>query len=92
MIIEGIVTLILVSALLYVSPSVLALTRQAAPAVYASTGPLTAGNGTVDAGLNATVGSVSTSVAGGLSLTAISPIMIGIGLMIGAFMLVRARQ
>ena len=93
MIIEGIATLITVGALLYVSPSVFGLTRAAAPIVYAST-PVTSvyTNGTVDATLNQTATSIGTSIAGGLSLTAITPIMMGIGLMIGAFMIVRGRQ
>ena len=89
MIVEGIITLIIISALLYVSPGVLGLTKAAAPTVCS-----TAGGGciAVDPALNASSASIGTSIAGGLSLTAIAPIMIGIGLMIGAFMLVRARQ
>ena len=89
MIVEGIITLIIVSALLYVSPGVLGLTKSAAPTVCSTAG---GGCSVVDATLNASQTSIGTSVSGGLSLTAISPIMIGIGLMIGAFMLVRARQ
>ena len=93
MIIEGIATLVTVGALLYVAPSVFGLTKAAAPMVWATQPTSTVyTNGSVDATLNASAMSIGTSIAGGLSLTAIVPIMMGIGLMIGAFMIVRGRQ
>ena len=74
--------------MLYVAPGVFGLTKSAAPLVCAAAG---GGCGSVDATLNQTATSIGTSIAGGLSLTAITPIMLGIGLMIGAFMVVRGR-
>ena len=88
MIIEGIVTLLIVGAMLYVAPGVFGLTKAAAPLVCSTAG---GGCGSVDATLNTTATSIGTSIAGGLSLTAITPIMLGIGLMIGAFMVIRGR-
>jgi hypothetical protein len=44
---------------------------------------------TTDAGLNASQTQISTTVSGGLNLSSISMIMLGIGIMIGGFMLVR---
>ena len=86
MIVEGVITLIIVGAMLYVSPGVLGQVKAAAPLVCSTAG---GGCSVVDATLNQTSASIGTSVAGGLSLGAISPIMIGIGLMIGAFMIIR---
>lgn len=91
MIVEGVITLIVVGALVYVAPGVLGTVKQAAPVVYSTAGALTTGNGTVDAALNASQVSISTSIAGGLNLTAIAPIMLGIGLMLSGFYMVRNR-
>ena len=90
MLVEGVITLIIVGALLYVAPGVLGSVVKAAPIVYASTPVSTTYvNGTVDAALNATQTSIATTAAGALNLTAISVIMLGIGLMIGGFMYIR---
>ena len=79
MIVEGVITFIIVAALFYVAPGVLSAVATAAPAVCSTTQP----------GLATAATSISTIVAGGLNLSAIALIMLGIGLMIGGFMLVR---
>jgi hypothetical protein len=81
MLMEGLITLIIVGALLYVTPGTLGQVKQAAPVV----------NATVDPALNASMSTISTSVGGGVSLAGISPIMIGIGLMILGFTFIRSR-
>jgi hypothetical protein len=93
MIVEGIVSLIIVGALFYVAPGVLGTVIQSAPIVYATRPQTTVYvNGSVDAALNASMTSIATTAAGALNLSAISMIMLGIGLMIGGFMFVRGRQ
>jgi len=77
--VEGVITFIIVASLFYVAPGVLGSIKNAAPVVLAST----------DAGLNASQTQISTTVSGGLNLSSISMIMLGIGIMIGGFMLVR---
>jgi len=79
MLVEGIITFIIVAALFYVAPGVLASVASAAPTVNATTQP----------GLANAQTSINTVVAGGLNLSAIAMIMLGIGLMISGFMLVR---
>ena len=79
MLVEGVITFIIVAALFYVSPGVLAAVASAAPEV----------NSTEQPGLASAQTSISTVVAGGLNLSAIAMIMLGIGLMISGFMLVR---
>ena len=79
MIVEGVITFIIVASLFYVAPGVLAAVQEAAPQVCATTNPTLAASQT----------SINTIVAGGLNLSAIALIMLGIGLMIGGFMLVR---
>ena len=90
LLVEGVITFIIIGALFYVAPSVLASVRSAAPIVYATT-PVTTTyvNGTTDAVLNASVTTIGTTVVGGLNLSSITMIMLGIGLMVGGFMLVR---
>jgi hypothetical protein len=77
-IVEGVITFIIVAALFYVSPGVLSAVAVAAPAVCST-----------QTALVASQTSINNIVAGGLNLSAISVIMLGIGLMIGGFMLVR---
>ena len=77
--VEGVLTFIIVEALFYVAPGVLGAVKTAAPVVESAT----------DAGLNVSQTQISTTVAGGLNLSSISMIMLGIGIMIGGFMLVR---
>lgn len=79
MLVEGVITFIIVAALFYVAPGVLGAIKTAAPLVTAAQ----------DAGLNASQTQISTTVSGGLNLSSISMIMLGIGIMIGGFMLVR---
>ena len=95
MIVEGVITLIIVGALFYVAPGVLATVRSSAPVVYAATVPYGGSTGTqnaswiIDPALNASVGTIGTTAVGALNLSAVSVIMLGIGLMIGGFMLIR---
>jgi len=81
MIVEGVITFIIVAALFYVSPGVLSAVAVAAPAVCST-----------QTALLASQTSLGGIVAGGLNLSAISLIMLGIGLMISGFMLVRGYQ
>lgn len=89
MLVEGVITFIIVAALFYVAPGVLGAIKVAAPPVYAAAGVGVPAGASIDAGLNASQTQVSTTVAGGLNLSSISMIMLGIGIMIGGFMLVR---
>jgi hypothetical protein len=88
-IVEGVITFIIVAALFYVAPGVLAAVQSAAPTVCADTNCVNATGGTLNPTLSASQTSINTIVAGGLNLSAIAMIMLGIGLMIGGFMLVR---
>jgi hypothetical protein len=76
---EGVITLIIVAALFYVAPGVLNSVSAASPMVPQ------AGN----AALNASQVSIGTTAAGALNLSVIGLIMLGIGIMIGGFMLIR---
>jgi hypothetical protein len=76
LIVEGVITFIIAAALFYVAPGVLSSIKTAAPA-------------TADDALNASATQIATTVAGGLNLSSISLIMLGIGIMIGGFMLIR---
>jgi hypothetical protein len=78
-IIEGLITFIIAAALFYVAPGVLSSIKSAAPV-------------SIDDQLNASQVQIATTVAGGLNLSSISLIMLGIGIMIGGFMLIRGRQ
>ena len=88
-IVEAIITFIIVAALFYVAPGVLGSIKVAAPAVYAAGGVGVPTGAAIDAGLNASQVQIGTTVAGGLNLSSISMIMMGIAIMIGGFMLVR---
>lgn len=81
MLVEGLIAFIIISALLYVAPGTLGQVKQAAPVVLSTT----------DAALNSSQSTISTSVGGGLSLSGIAPIMLGIGLMIAGFAYIRQR-
>lgn len=90
MIIEALITFIIVAALFYVAPGVLGSIKVAAPVVCGDSTCVNASAGRVlDAGLNASQRSMSTTIAGGLNLSTISMIMMGIAIMIGGFMMVR---
>jgi hypothetical protein len=87
MLMEGVITLIIVAALFYVAPGVLY-------SVQSSTGLIctTADGGRCvlgSAALNATQAGIGTTAAGALNLSSIGLIMLGIGIMIGGFMLIR---
>ena len=89
LIVEAIITFIIVAALFYVSPGVLGSIKLAAPTVYATGGVGVPAGAAVDASLNASAVQIGTTVAGGLNLSSITMIMMGIAIMIGGFMLVR---
>lgn len=92
MIVEAITTVVIVGALLYVAPGILGQVKEAAPPVFASDpSGILVNNYSINPALNASQSTIGSSVAGGLSLTAITPIMLGVGIMIAAFMLVRRR-
>ena len=78
MLMEGVITLIIVASLFYVAPGVLNSVSTASPYV-----PPTS------VALNSTQVSIGTTAAGALNLSAIGLIMLGIGIMIGGFMLIR---
>jgi hypothetical protein len=87
--VEGVITFIIVAALFYVAPGVLGSIKTASPIVCGDSTCSNVTGGAIDAGLNASQTQISTTVAGGLNLSSISMIMLGIGIMIGGFMLVR---
>jgi len=87
--VEGVITFIIVAALFYVAPGVLGAVKTASPGVCADTNCGNTTGRVVDAGLNGSITQISTTVSGGLNLSSISMIMLGIGIMIGGFMLVR---
>ena len=77
-IVEAIITFIITAALFYVSPGVLASVKTASPIIC---GDMSCSNGTgrgFDAALNASQVQMSTTIAGGLNLSTISMIMMGI--------------
>jgi hypothetical protein len=89
-IVEAVITFIIVAALFYVAPGVLGAIKVASPVVCGDLTCINASPGRVlDAGLNASQLSMSTTIAGGLNLSTISMIMMGIAIMIGGFMMVR---
>jgi len=97
MLIEAIITLVLVSALIYVTPGVLSAVVVAAPKVV-GTGALgynatnaTANGAMWNEALYSSQNQLGLTIAGGLNLTAISVIMLGIGIMIAGFMYVKSR-
>jgi hypothetical protein len=77
MLVEGVITLIIVAALFYVAPGVLNSVNTAAPLVPAASP------------LNASQISIGTTAAGALNLSSIGLIMLGIGIMIGGFALIK---
>jgi hypothetical protein len=87
--VEGVITFIIVAALFYVAPGVLGAVKTAAPGVCADMNCFNSTGRPIDVGLNASITQVSSTVSGGLNLSSISMIMLGIGIMIGGFMLVR---
>jgi hypothetical protein len=94
MLVEGIITLIIVAALFYVAPGVLYSVSVAAPFVALNaSATCTGGVSGVCATnpLNASQVSIGTTAAGALNLSSIGLIMLGIGIMIGGFMLIRNR-
>jgi hypothetical protein len=97
LIVEAIITLILVSALIYVTPGVFSAVVVASPKVV-GTGALgynatnaTANGAMWNEAMYASQNQIGATMAGGLNLTAISVIMLGIGIMLAGFMYVRSR-
>ena len=89
MIVEGVITFIIAAALFYVAPGVLGAIKTASPTVYSAAAVGVPAGANIDAALNASQGQIATTVSGGLNLSSISLIMLGIGIMIGGFMLIR---
>lgn len=79
MMIEGITVLILVSALLLVIPGVFYLVSSALPTITAAE----------DSGLNLAQENIHVIAPGALNLTSIGLIMLGIGIMVAGFMVIR---
>jgi hypothetical protein len=90
MLIEGIITLIIVAALFYVAPGVLYAVYTSQPLIVTVVNEATApGHVLGSAAMNASQQSILTTSVGALNLSAIGLIMLGIGIMIGGFMLIR---
>lgn len=89
--VEGLIAFIIIAALLYVTPGTLGQVKTAAPTVCGDQNCANATGRVMDVALNTSVGTISTSVGGGLSLSGIAPIMLGIGLMIAGFAYIRNR-
>lgn len=64
------------------APGVLGLIKVSAPTVTA----------TQDAALNASQTGISTTVSGGLSISSISMLLMGLAILIGGFMLIKMRK
>jgi len=99
MLMEGVITLIIVASLFYVAPGVLFAvsgsqgTIMTVPQDVASCNANTAVTGIRciqgTAALNASQAAIGTTAAGALNLSSVGLIMLGIGIMIGGFMLIR---
>lgn len=93
MLMEGVITLIIVAALFYVAPGVLNSVQGSTGLIATSQADVTGHTGIVlgSPALNASQAAIATTAAGALNLSAIGLIMLGIGIMIGGFMLIRNR-
>jgi hypothetical protein len=97
MLMEGIITLIIVAALFYVAPGVLNSVQSSTGLIVTSAGDLTNCNLAHQScilgstALNQSQAGIGTTAAGALNLSTIGLIMLGIGIMIGGFMLIRNR-
>jgi hypothetical protein len=78
-IVESVITFIIVAAIFYVAPGVLGLMKTSAPTVLDTTDPA----------LNSSVTSIGGVVSGGLSISSISVLLFGVGIMIAGFMMFR---
>ena len=81
-IVEAIISFITLAALFYIAPGTLGLIKVSAPTVTATT----------DAGLNASVSTVGGAVSGGLSISSIAVLLMGMAILIGGFMLIKMRK
>jgi hypothetical protein len=79
MLIEGITTLVILSALFLVAPGVLSIFAQLVPTITAAQ----------DAGLNAAQANIKVIAPSAINLGSVGMIMLGIGIMIGGFLLIR---
>jgi hypothetical protein len=95
---EGIITLLIVASLFYIAPGTLWSVRKATGTIV--TNPADVGNATGlalnggpgvlgSAVLNQSQASIVTTSAGALNLATIGLLMLGIGIMIGGFLLIR---
>ena len=92
MLMEGVITLIIVASLFYVAPGVL-YSVQGSTRIISAVPADEAADPTHfvlgSAALNASQAAIGTTSAGALNLSVIGLIMLGIGIMIGGFMLIR---
>jgi len=99
MLMEGVITLIIVAALFYVAPGVLFAVSHSQGVIMTVANDVSSCNNNTavtgircvlgPAAMNASQTSIGTTVAGALNLSSIGLIMLGIGIMIGGFMLIR---
>jgi len=92
LIVEGIISFIIIAAIFYVAPGTLGLIKVSVPQVYGNQADSIAASGYYDPALNASGAAISTTVSGGLSISSLAVIMLGVGLMIGGFMFIRGRN
>jgi len=81
-IVEAVISFITIAALFYIAPGTLGLIKVSAPIVTAET----------DAGLNSSVTSVGGTISGGLSISSIAVLLMGLAILIGGFMLIKMRK
>jgi hypothetical protein len=98
MLMEGVITLIIVAAIFYVAPGVMYSVSKSSGTIVTAAADvgntsglcITSGCGVLGSpALNASQVSIGTTAAGALNLSTIGLIMLGIGIMIGGFMLIR---
>jgi hypothetical protein len=90
MLMEGVITLLIVAALFYVAPGVLN-SVQGSTKLICTNAAESANCVQGSLALNQSQASIATTAAGALNLSTIGLIMLGIGIMIGGFMLIRNR-
>jgi hypothetical protein len=81
-IVEAIISFITLAALFYIAPGTLGLIKVSAPTVTATT----------DAGLNSSVSTIGGTVSGGLSISSVAVLLMGMAILIGGFMLIKMRK
>jgi hypothetical protein len=82
MIVEALISFITIAALFYVAPGTLGLIKVSAPTVTSAQ----------DVALNASVTRIGGAVSGGLSISSIVLLLMGLAILIGGFMLIKMRK